>query len=58
MRLALVGIAAAVAWLLWRGRRDDVPRVVVGWKDGSEVALAAGTPQHERLVSLAGRALG
>lgn len=55
MKLVLVA-AAAVAWLLWRRRRADGSHVVVAWQDGSELELRDGSPEHDRLVSVAGRA--
>jgi hypothetical protein len=58
MRLVLIALAAAAAWLLWRRRRESASRVHVAWRDGAELALGPGTPEHDRLVSLAGRMLG
>ena len=57
MRLALVLLAAVAAVALWRRRRTDTARIVVAWRDGAELELAEGTPEHERLVAVAGRAL-
>lgn len=50
--LALVG-----AWLVLRHRRADGQRVVVGWEDGSELELRAGSPEHDRLSAVAREAL-
>ena len=57
MRLALLAAAAFGVWLLLRRRRADERRVVVAWADGSELELRAGTPERERLVSIAEGAL-
>jgi hypothetical protein len=53
VRLALLAAAAIGAWLLLRRRRADGHRVVVGWQDGSELELRAGSPERERLVDVA-----
>ncbi len=57
MRLVLLAAAAVGAWLFLRRRRSgDERHVVVGWADGSELELGAGT-SRERLVSIAESAL-
>ena len=53
MRLALLALAGAAAWLLLRRRGEDERRVVVAWQDGSELELRAGSAERERLVSIA-----
>ncbi len=53
MKLVLLVGAAVGAWLLWRRRRVDDRRVAVGWADGSELELRAGTPERERLLTIA-----
>ena len=58
MRLALLLLTAVAAVVLWRRRRIEASGVVVEWRDGAEIALADGTPEHERLVAAAERALG
>jgi hypothetical protein len=50
-------LAALGAWLVLRRRTPDGLRVVVGWEDGSELELAAGSEERERLVTLARGAL-
>ena len=53
MRLLLLALVAVAAWLLLRRRGEDERRVVVAWQDGSELELRAGSPERERLVSIA-----
>jgi hypothetical protein len=50
-------LAALGAWLVMRRRTPDGLRVVVGWEDGSELELGAGSEERERLVDLARGAL-
>ena len=57
MRLALLLLAAVAAVVLWRRRATERARIVVAWRDGAELTVAEGTPEHERLVAVAGRAL-
>jgi hypothetical protein len=57
MRLALLTLAAVAAVVLWRRRATDTTRVVVAWRDGAEVALREGAPEHEHVVAVAERAL-
>jgi hypothetical protein len=57
VRLVLLIAAVVGAWLVHRWRRADDRRVVVAWEDGSEVALEQRSPERERLVEIAGRAL-
>lgn len=58
MRAVLLAVAALAAWLVWRRRREPRPRVHVAWQDGAELDLRGGSPEHARLVALAGRVLG
>jgi hypothetical protein len=58
VRLVLLAAAAIAAYVLVRRRRTDAQRVVVAWTDGSELELAPGTPERDRLVDVAGRTLG
>jgi hypothetical protein len=58
VRLLLLALAAAAAWVVWRRRGDAGPRVHVVWRDGAELDLSGGSPQRETLVELAERALG
>ena len=58
MRVVLGLVLAALGtWLVLRRRRPDGLRVVVGWEDGSELELGAGSEDRERLVTLARGAL-
>jgi hypothetical protein len=57
VRLLLLAAAAVTAYVLLRGRRKDQRRVVVGWEDGSELELRAGTGERDRLLEVAGGAL-
>jgi hypothetical protein len=57
VRVALVLLTAAAAVVLWRRRRSATPSVVVEWRDGTEITLSDGRPEHERLVAVAERAL-
>jgi hypothetical protein len=50
-------LAALGAWLVLRRRTPDGLRVVVGWEDGSELELAAGSEERERLAAVARGAL-
>ena len=54
--LAIV-LAVAGAWLVLRHRRADGQRVVVGWRDGAELELRAGSPEHDRLSAVARQVL-
>jgi hypothetical protein len=55
----LLGLALAAlgAWLVLRPRTPDGLRVVVGWEDGSELELGAGSEERERLAAVARGAL-
>lgn len=53
MKLVALGLAVLVLLALLRRARPDPRRVVVAWADGSELELAGGTPERERLVALA-----
>jgi len=55
--LVALGLAAAGVWLLLRRRSAGGHRVVVAWRDGSELELRPGSAGHERLTALAGEAL-
>ena len=60
MRPVLALLLAALAALVLRRRRrprSGSARVVVAWRDGAELGLSDGTPEHERLVAVAGRVL-
>jgi hypothetical protein len=50
-------LAALGAWLVLRRRTPDGLRVVVGWEDGSELELGAGSEERERLAAVAHGAL-
>jgi len=52
-----LALAALGAWLVMRRRTADGLRVVVGWEDGSELELGAGSEERERLATLARGAL-
>ncbi len=54
MRILLGLVLAALgAWLVLRRRTPDGLRVVVGWEDGSELELGAGSEERERLAAVA-----
>ena len=54
MRILLGLVLAALgAWLVLRRRTPDGQRVVVGWEDGSELELGAGSEERERLAAVA-----
>jgi hypothetical protein len=57
VRLVLVLAALVGAWLVYRHRHADERRVAVAWADGSEITLERGSPERERLVEIAERAL-
>jgi hypothetical protein len=54
----VVVLAAVAAAVLWRRRRTAEPQVVIAWPDGTEIRLREGRAEHERIVAVAGRALG
>ena len=56
--LLLALLVAVVGHLVWHRLRRSKERVVVGFADGSSVALGPGSPERETLVQLAGEALG
>jgi hypothetical protein len=58
VRLVLLAVAAAAAWLLLRRRGRNERLVAVSWQDGSELELRAGSPERERLVTIAREVLG
>jgi hypothetical protein len=57
MRLGLLALVAFALLMLLRRRRPVSARVVVAWRDGTEVGLAEGTAEHGRIVGAAERAL-
>jgi hypothetical protein len=57
MRLVLLALVAIGALVLWRRRRPGGPHVVVAWRDGAELELGAGSPEHARSTSVAERVL-
>jgi hypothetical protein len=57
-KLVALAVVAAIVWrFVARRRKPQEPRVVVGFADGSTVALEPGSPEHERLVDAASEAL-
>jgi len=57
VKLFLLGAVASALWIvLWRGRSEPL-RVVVAWRDGSELELRGGTSERRRLVAVAERVL-
>ena len=57
MKLALLVLAAIAASVVCRRRRTQPSGVVVEWRDGAEIGLAAGSPEHEQIVAVAERVL-
>jgi len=57
VKLVVLAFASWGLWLVLRRGRPDRPKVVVAWADGSEVELARGTADRERLLAVAGRAV-
>ncbi len=57
MKLLLLGAAVWALWVALRRGRSDPLRVVVAWRDGSELELRGGTAERERLVAVAERLL-
>ena len=53
MRLGLLALAAFALLVVLRRRRAVSARVVVAWRDGTEVALAEGTPERDQIVATA-----
>ncbi len=60
MRKALLAllVVAVVGHVVWHRARRTEKRVVVGFADGSSMALGPGAPERETLLRLAGEALG
>ncbi|HEY1318153.1 MAG TPA: hypothetical protein VGF10_13100 [Gaiella sp.] len=58
MRLALLLLSAVAAVVVWRRRRTETSGVVVAWRDGAELEIREGTPEHARIATVARRALG
>jgi len=54
--LALAAIGAAVWWLLGRREKPSTTRVTIGYADGSSVTLDEGSPELDRLTSIAAEA--
>lgn len=54
--LAFAAIGAAVWWLLGRRERSSGSRVTIGYADGSSVTLDEGSPELDRLTSIAAAA--
>jgi hypothetical protein len=55
LSLALIG--GLVWWFLGRRRAGDEGGATIGYVDGSSVTLAAGSPELDRLLLIAGEAL-
>jgi len=53
MRLVLLALVAFALLRLLRRRRAESARVVVAWRDGTEVTLAEGTPERDQIVATA-----
>ena len=51
--LVLAAAAVGLAWVLRRRGREDGRRVIVAWRDGSELELRPGSSDGERLVAVA-----
>jgi hypothetical protein len=51
--LALAAIGAAAWWLIGRREKASTTRVVIGYADGSSVMLDEGSPELDRLASIA-----
>ncbi len=58
MRLVLLALLAAAAWLASRERGAARPRVQVAWRDGAELDLRNRSPEHALLTRVAAEALG
>ena len=54
--LSLAAIGAAVWWLLGRRSKPSTDRVTIGYADGSSVTLDPGSPELDRLTSIAAEA--
>lgn len=54
--LSLAAIGAAVWWLLGRRSKPSADRITIGYADGSSVTLDAGSPELDRLTSIAAEA--
>ena len=54
--LSLAAIGAAVWWFLGRRSKPSGTRVTIGYGDGSSVTLDAGSPELDRLTSIAAEA--
>lgn len=54
--LSLAAIGAAVWWLLGRREKASTTRVTIGYADGSSVTLDEGSPELDRLTSIAAEA--
>ena len=54
---SLAAIGVAVWWLLGRRSKPSTTRVTIGYADGSSVTLEAGSPELDRLTSIAAEAV-
>ena len=58
LKLLFLAALACVALWLMRRRGERPARAGVGYDDGSSITLEEGSPELERLVAVARRALG
>ena len=58
MRIVLLALVTAAAWLVRRERSTGRPHVQVAWRDGAELDLGNRSPEHARLTRIAAEALG
>lgn len=56
-RLVLIALAGLLVWRLLR-RRGGGEAVVVGWTDGSSMAVEDGAPEHDRFLAAARSVVG
>jgi hypothetical protein len=56
-RLLLLALVGLLVWRLLR-RRGAGEAAVVGWADGSSMAVEDGAPEHDRLVAAARAVVG
>ena len=56
-RLVILALIAGAAWwFLTRDRREDEGGATIGYADGSSVTLDVGSPELDRLLSIAAEA--